>query len=335
MKKIVISFAITVLLMNSCIYTTKIPDTVVPTQQLNASGTMTPYSLTCDNYQAQVNRAKQAKDLVKFEKLLAALKERHCSADDLEQLKHDMSNLATVKASSLVQRGNLREAENWLAYKYTPINLWTTQSVHGDIAAQRKQWQEAALFYNQALDLIADPTATPSPPPHSEIQKVYNSAIEAQLLAEELPVVPTKSFGPSGFMRDKIGTFKITKRPIPIKFKTGKSTLTRQGKNSAKQLAAYLKNKKARYVILVGHTDPKGSDGTNCRLSVNRASSLRNYLVNNLGVNSKIEAMGKGERELYMSYRVTRYSEHEIDRLNRRVEFFTDPGDVSYDKECE
>jgi len=69
-------------------------------------------------------------------------------------------------------------------------------------------------------------------------------------------------------------------------------------------------------------------------LSVGRATSLKNYLVNDLGVNFEIEAMGKGEREPYIPYSVNRYTKKEIDKLNRRVEFFTVPSDVSRDKEC-
>jgi len=334
MKQIIISFAITVILVSGCISTTRTNSVVSTPQPTTNSGTMTTSSLSCNNYQTQANQARQ--DLVKLGELFTTLKKRNCSADDLEQLERNMSNLAATKASNLVQSGNLDEAENWLKYKYTPVNLWITQSVRGDIAAQRKQWQEAALFYNQALDLMADPKATPEQPPHSEIQKVYNLAIEAQLLAENMVVATTKSYGSpsSGTMRDNIGSFKITKRPIPIKFNPGKSTLTSAGKNSAKQMAAYLKRKEPQHVTLVGHTDPKGTDKANCRLSIKRASSLKNYLVNDLGVNFEIETIGKGERELYMSYGVSRYSKKEIDKLNRRVEFFTDPSYVSRDKEC-
>ena len=216
-----------------------------------------------------------------------------------------------------------------------PVDLWITQSMRGDNAAQRKQWQEAAFFYNQALDSIADPNATPNQPSHSEIQKVYNLAIEAQLLAENMVVANTKSIGSSGnAIRDKVGSFRIKKRPIPIKFKYNSSTLTKDGKNSAKQLAIYLTSKKPSHVTLVGHTDTKGSDNYNCRLSVGRATSLKNYLVDDLEVNFAVDAMGKGEREPYIPYKANRYTKKEIDTLNRRVEFFTDPSDVSRDKEC-
>jgi outer membrane protein OmpA-like peptidoglycan-associated protein len=148
-------------------------------------------------------------------------------------------------------------------------------------------------------------------------------------------VANTKKVGSSGnAIRDKVGSFRIKKRPIPIRFETGKPTLTKDGKNSAKQLAIYLTNKNSSHVTLVGHTDARGSDNYNCRLSVGRATSLKNYLVDYLEVDFAVDAMGKGEREPYIPYKANRYTKKEIDKLNRRVEFFTNPSDVSRDKEC-
>jgi len=63
-------------------------------------------------------------------------------------------------------------------------------------------------------------------------------AVEAQLLTESMVVATTKSISSSNdAIRDKVGGFKITERPIPVKFEVGKFALTREGKQSAKHLA--------------------------------------------------------------------------------------------------
>ncbi|MEN8215345.1 MAG: hypothetical protein ABFS56_03000 [Pseudomonadota bacterium] len=142
-------------------------------------------SVACD---VQIEQAERAKDLVKLSELLATLKRQEdCTSDDLDNLKREMSEIAAEKASELVQRGELDEAEKWLQYKYAPLTLWNIQAVRGEIAAKRKQWEKAALFYNSALDLIADPKVTRLKPSRSEIKKLYQLAAETQLLAGTLP----------------------------------------------------------------------------------------------------------------------------------------------------
>jgi len=94
-----------------------------------------------------------------------------------------MSNLAAARADEMVRRGRLKKAETWLQYKYAQVNVWMTQTVRGDIAAKNQQWIEAAMFYNQSLDLMADPKATPQEYSRAEIDKVFKLASEALLLA--------------------------------------------------------------------------------------------------------------------------------------------------------
>jgi len=51
-------------------------------------------------------------------------------------------------------------------------------------------------------------------------------------------------------------------------------------------------------VIITGHTDSKGSESYNLELSKKRAESVKKWLVDQAGIDSKrIETMGKGESE--------------------------------------
>jgi outer membrane protein OmpA-like peptidoglycan-associated protein len=284
----------------------------------------------CDNYKTQVNQAKQAKNLDKLADLLATLKRQSdCSADYLDEVKRNMSEMAAAKATSLVQRGQLKEAEKWLNYKYVPVNLWSTQAVRGEIAAKRKRWNEAAVFYNQALDLIADKNATRQKPSETEIKRVYQLAAETQLLAGNPSM--RNDGQPSGIMREDLG-IEIKARPIPVQFVFGKTILTEKGQDSAKQLVRYLSRKTPNQITLIGHTDHVGSDPLNCDLSKGRASAVKNYLVA-AGIRANIMTLGKGEREPLELYDPTMYTQEEIDQINRRVEFAVD-SDVSSTNAC-
>lgn len=51
-------------------------------------------------------------------------------------------------------------------------------------------------------------------------------------------------------------------------------------------------------VIIIGHTDSKGSNSYNMELSKKRAESVKQWLIDQAGINSKrIETTGKGESE--------------------------------------
>jgi outer membrane protein OmpA-like peptidoglycan-associated protein len=301
-----------------------------PPKQPNTSPSSEPVSVssvTC-NYKSQIAQAERAKDLLKLSELLAMLKRQEdCTIDDLDNLKRKMAKIAAEKASELVQRGELDEAEKWLQHKYAPLTLWKTQFVRGKIAAKRQQWGKAALFYNKTLDLIAYLNAIGQKPSPIEIQKLYKLASETQLLAG---ISPTLRDGePSGIMRDDLG-IEIRKRPIPVQFVYDKTMLTDKGKKSAKELVKYLAQKQPNRITLIGHTDEHGGDAYNCKLSKGRALALKDYLVK-IGKFSAsiITTVGKGEQEPFEFYDPSSYTQEEIDQINRRVEFAID-GDGAY-----
>ena len=273
-----------------------------------------PPSRKCDDFHTEVTQTLQAKNLDDLTQWLVRLKKQSdCSADYLYQLKRNISDIAAAKATDLVQRGQLEEADKWLQHQYTPIKSWTTQRVRGDIAAKRQQWKPAAKFYNQALDLLNDAAEKPSP---AEIEKIQKLAIETQLLDGTL-----------------IASFSDSKtNPIPVTFAPAKTQLTNNGKKLAKQLAHYLWQKNVNQITLIGHTDGTGSDAYNCELSKNRALALKKYLLEK-GVHAKITTLGKGKREPFQLSDPTRYTQTEIDQINRRVEFVIDR-EISYDNIC-
>ncbi len=90
------------------------------------------------------------------------------------------------------------------------------------------------------MDLINDKQATPEAPKKAQIEKIYQQATEAQILAGSVNTI-SRSGQASGMMRGKIRGFIPRKRAVPIPFYTGKWGLDDSGKKVTRQLASYLK----------------------------------------------------------------------------------------------
>ena len=59
-----------------------------------------------------------------------------------------MAQIAAAKADGLTQQDKLAEAEQLL--RRAPTMVWHTQVVHGNIAALRRDLQNAALFFSNS-----------------------------------------------------------------------------------------------------------------------------------------------------------------------------------------
>ena len=105
---------------------------------------------------------------------------------------------------------------------------------------------------------------------------------------------------------------------VPVEFEHDSVRLTERGNRQAAEMAAAMRSESFRgsRFLLVGHTDLRGADGYNLRLSRERAASLRDRLEREFGIaRGRIEAEGRGEAEP----RSTGRSEADHAR-NRRVE---------------
>ena len=101
-----------------------------------------------------------------------------------------------------------------------------------------------------------------------------------------------------------------------LSFQSGAPNLENIGFPELEELAAFLNERSDTVVALVGHTDAIGSLDSNINLSLQRARSVRNRLVETHGVQSRqVAVQGVG----YLAPRAT--NETEAGRmLNRRVE---------------
>ena len=105
--------------------------------------------------------------------------------------------------------------------------------------------------------------------------------------------------------------------PSDISFAVGRSDIQPNFAPVLDQFAMGLRNNPYSDVRIVGHTDSTGSDAVNNPLSVDRAASTRNYLVNSGVDGRRIAIDGMGER-----YPIASNDTAEGRARNRRVEIF-------------
>jgi outer membrane protein OmpA-like peptidoglycan-associated protein len=105
--------------------------------------------------------------------------------------------------------------------------------------------------------------------------------------------------------------------PNDISFDTGSAAIKPQLRAVLDPFANSLRDDPGARLMIVGHTDNTGSDAVNNPLSVERAHSVRDYLVTRGVANSRVETAGRGEREPIAD------NSTEAGRAkNRRVEIF-------------
>lgn len=105
--------------------------------------------------------------------------------------------------------------------------------------------------------------------------------------------------------------------PNDISFDTGSAAIKPALRAVLDPFVASLRDDPGARLMIVGHTDSTGSDAVNNPLSVERAHSVRDYLVTRGTPSANVETAGRGEREPIAD------NATEVGRAkNRRVEIF-------------
>src|SRR5690606_23646370 len=85
--------------------------------------------------------------------------------------------------------------------------------------------------------------------------------------------------------------------PSDISFAVGRADINPRLRPILDQFASGLNQQQNTEVRIVGHTDNTGSDALNDRLSLDRAQSVKSYLVSRGVRSDTIQVAGRGERE--------------------------------------
>ncbi|MBS9778719.1 MAG: OmpA family protein [Campylobacteraceae bacterium] len=101
-----------------------------------------------------------------------------------------------------------------------------------------------------------------------------------------------------------------------VEFENGKSTLKTKALNTLDLIADILKSDELLHVTIEGHTDNVGNKEFNEKLSLERANSVRNYLIERGISEDRLSVEGYGENKPVLPN-----TTEENKQKNRRVEF--------------
>jgi outer membrane protein OmpA-like peptidoglycan-associated protein len=246
--------------------------------------------------------------------------------------QYRLAALRLSAAQILMARGRpVAEYERLLAAADTPEVLWQASATLGEVRFGERRFAEAAEAYDRAIAIVKNETLTPTRPEKFEIDGLINRSGQARLLAANVKMadgstafVPTAKDQRDGTLG---GIYSRSVRgivpqavPVPITFDYAKTTFTSIGEQAARELAQALKEQGIQRVRLVGHTDVRGSDETNMKLSAARAEAVAAFLKE-AGVSTVIETRGVGSSEPIKLMDSSGLSQDDIYTLNRRVEF--------------
>ena len=197
---------------------------------------------------------------------------------------------------------------------------WQVQTALGDAYYEAKKYASAVQAYEGAIDDIRDVAANPKAPPKKVEVYLAKRAYQARALAPKYVVTRKFRGRPGGLAISKFRNFTAESVPVPVRFKTNESVLTADGETAVKDILSYVLGKKIAVLRVIGHTDPRGTDAYNKKLSLARAVVVKNYLHAN-GYQGKIEVVGAGESQPFRADDPGKYSDLERFTFDRRVEY--------------
>jgi outer membrane protein OmpA-like peptidoglycan-associated protein len=148
-------------------------------------------------------------------------------------------------------------------------------------------------------------------------EQVLDQAYAARRMRADGAAEPA-TVSPEEIQRSFAGTLgALPGRPTSflLYFLEGKDELTPGSRGELEKVFAELKRRPLPDIVVIGHTDTVGNLAFNDKLSLARAERLRDMLVS-LGIaRERIEAAGRGERELLVPT-----EDNVAEPRNRRVE---------------
>jgi outer membrane protein OmpA-like peptidoglycan-associated protein len=209
--------------------------------------------------------------------------------------------------------------------------LWQASATLGEVRFGERRFADAAEAYDRAIAIVKDETLTPAKPENFEIEGLVMRSAQARLLAANVKMADgtTRFVQTARDQRDGTlgGIYSRSVRgitpqavPVPITFEYAKTKFTAIGEQAVRELAEVLREQRPARITLVGHTDVRGSDETNMKLSEARAEAVAAYLKE-AGVSTVVETKGVGSSEPVKLLDSAGLSQDDIYALNRRVEF--------------
>jgi len=235
-------------------------------------------------------------------------------------------------AQTLMARGRpSMDYEHLLAAAEAPEVLWQASATLGEVRFGERHFAEAAQVYDRAIEIIKNETRTPTAPSQFEIESLVERAAQARLLsanglaangsAEFVQAAKDQRDGSiGGFYSRSVRGIQPRAIPVPITFEYRKADLTNVGGQAARELIDVLRQQRPSRIILVGHTDVRGTAEFNMKLSRERAETVAAFVRQN-GLDIAVETIGKGASEPMRVSDTSGLTQEDIYALNRRVEW--------------
>jgi outer membrane protein OmpA-like peptidoglycan-associated protein len=287
---------------------------------------------SCDALIAQFNKSVDAGQDAEAEKLAAQISTEALCGKYQILVQHRLSVLRLSVAQDIMARGRpVEEYERILSLAARPGVLWQAAATLAEVRFGERRFVEAAMGFDNAIEIIKNPNATATVPSTFEIQGLVERASQARILAanassaHDAPAfVPTASGQRDGKLG---GIYSSSVRGIvphsvalSITFDYRQATLTEVGADAARELVRAIEEQQPDKVIVIGHTDPRGGSEYNLKLSEDRAKAVANFLREN-GVKIPIETSGVGSSEPLKIDDTGGLTQDDIYALNRRVEW--------------
>jgi outer membrane protein OmpA-like peptidoglycan-associated protein len=191
-------------------------------------------------------------------------------------------------------------------------------AARGDMAQAKAAEAKARATYQAQLEKTATSSQDQLAKTRGELEEAReatSSAEAAQQAAERRAAAALQSLSQIATVREEQRGMVITLSGSVL-FPSGGATLSPIARQSLDQVAEALKQQAPeQQLIIEGHTDSRGSDATNERLSQERAQAVASYLATRGVDSSRIQVVGRGEEQPIASNDTT-----DGRASNRRVE---------------
>jgi outer membrane protein OmpA-like peptidoglycan-associated protein len=238
-------------------------------------------------------------------------------------------------AQLMMARGRpVADFERLLLGAESPEVLWQASATVGEVRFGERRFVEAAQAYDLAIEIIKNETLTPAAPSKFDIEGLIERSGQARLLAASgIGSAGAEKFVKTakdqrdgtlgGFYSRSVRGIVPRAIPVPITFEYRQTTFTDVGQNAARELLEALQEQKPSHILLIGHTDVRGTAEFNMKLSRDRAEAVASFLRQN-GLAIPVGTDGRGFNEPMRLSDTSGLSEEDIYALNRRVEWRRD-----------
>ena len=272
----------------------------------------------CKTVQQNIRTASQATDPNKAAQLYQkAEQDRACTGLGLKRLGRRVAHVFYYKAyvDGVTSDEQVRLLNKGLQYG----RPWRLLAALADIAKARKDYGRAASLYAEALDDIRDVKLNPKAPAPQIIAKIHKKAEAMRMLAPLYVAHKDRSGVPGGLSLNRFRGFEPKATAVPVNFEYDAAKFTSNGFKAVRDMLDYLKQQGSPNITLIGHTDERGADSYNIKLSANRADAVKVWLMKG-GYKGRINTKGLGENKSFISDDPGSYTQAERWQLDRRVE---------------